>query len=80
MQRQAIHSRTLKSVGYDEVRLELEIELRAGIIYRYTRVPKVEYENLISAYSSGVYYELSIKSNIKYGCVQLYPEERELRQ
>lgn len=68
MERQAVSSSTLVSVGYDPNSETLEIEFKSGSIYRYFNVPPFEHERLMSADSHGVYFNANIKDR--------YPFER----
>ena len=56
MRRLAVESRTLRSIGYDAHRRELEIEfLEGGDVYRYFDVPAAEYAEFMAADSKGTY-------------------------
>lgn len=68
MERQAVSSSNLVSVGYDPNSEILEIEFKGGSIYRYLNVPAFEHERLMSASSHGIYFNANIKDR--------YPFER----
>jgi hypothetical protein len=66
MKRQQVESSNLRSVGYDESRQLLEIEFRNGRVYRYTGVPRAEYEELMRAPSLGRYFLANIRDSYDY--------------
>ncbi len=61
MQRTAVESSNLVSVGYDEASRVLEVEFHHGGVYQYFDVPKSEYLGLMSASSHGQYFDAHIK-------------------
>lgn len=79
MERLAVISSNLKSIGYEAHTQTLEVEFTDRKIYQYTRVPKHIYVSLMGANSKGSYFAKSIKDNRDYGCVQVYPIYRQLR-
>jgi hypothetical protein len=68
MDRQAVSSSNLVSVGYDPGSETLEVEFTSGTIYRYLNVPSFEHERLMAANSHGIYFNTNIKDR--------YPFER----
>jgi hypothetical protein len=63
MRRLAVASNTIRSIGYDGRRRELEIEfLGSGDIYRYFDVPAEEYTEFMAADSKGTYLNLVFKT------------------
>lgn len=66
MQRKAVVSSNLRSVGYDEIRRVLEIEFNSHTIYQYFGVPVGEYRGLMSAASHGQYFHAHIKDAYPY--------------
>lgn len=66
MERTPVDSSVLVSVGYDRVRMVLEIELVNGTIYRYFDVPESTFRQLMSAQSLGKYYNADIRSSYRY--------------
>jgi hypothetical protein len=68
MERIAVRSSNIVSVGYDSVSETLEIEFENGV-YQYARVPEVVYDTLMGASSAGRYFHRSIKG--KYACVRV---------
>jgi hypothetical protein len=55
-----IESSMIQAVGYDEKLKELEVVFNSGNVYRYTKVPKKEYEGLLKADSKGQYMRANI--------------------
>ena len=80
MKRIPAKSTNLKSVGYDLNISVLEVEFHDKRVYQYLRVPLIEYQNLMAAFSKGSYFAQRIKDNKKHGCRQIYPITRVLRQ
>lgn len=68
MERQAVSSSNIASVGYDPISETLEIQFNSGSVYRYFNVPSFEHERLMSADSHGSYFNANIKGS--------YPFER----
>ena len=64
MKRQHVLSSNLKSVGYESN--TLEIEFKKSGIYQYYRVPKIVYNNLMTAPSLGKYFNYNIKDKYSY--------------
>ena len=69
MQRQAVHSSTLASVGYDVTTLLLELEFRSGAVYQYLGAPHRVYRDLIEAKSKGRYFNQNIRD--RFPCLHL---------
>ena len=66
MERIRIKSSDLRSVGYDELTLILEIEFHHGGIYQYFSVPKKIYEDLVKSVSShGQFHTRYIKNRYR---------------
>jgi hypothetical protein len=61
MNRQAVNSSNLASVGYDAQTQTLEIEFNHGGVYQYYNVPKSIYDGLMNASSHGQYFDRNIK-------------------
>ncbi len=61
MNRTAVSSSNLASVGYDPVQQTLEIEFHSGSVYQYSGVPADVYAGLMSATSHGRYFDAFIK-------------------
>ncbi len=67
MKRELVESSAIKSIGYNEDKQLLEIEvLGTGRIYQYKDVPLEEYFDFMDAKSLGEYYNRVIKENYEY--------------
>ena len=62
MQRHALESSVLASVGYDRWSHVLEVEFRHGGVYRYFEVPEASVEGLMTAGSHGSYFGREIRN------------------
>jgi len=70
MERQAVNSSNLASVGYNPDSETLEIEfLKTGKVYEYYNVPQFMYDRLMAAPSHGVFFNAEIKN--AYPCSPL---------
>jgi hypothetical protein len=69
MKRIHVESSNIESIGYDEDSKTLEICFLNGSIYQYFDVPKVIYDDLISADSQGKYLAAHIKGFYRYSRV-----------
>ena len=70
MQRTAVSSSNLASVGYDPQRHILEVEFLGGSVYQYYGVPEQVYRNLMNAGSHGTYFSAYIRNSYRYS--QIY--------
>ena len=62
MRREPVDSSAIKSIGYDEDKEVVEVEIReTGKIYKYYDVPLEDYLALIEADSIGSYYNKVFK-------------------
>lgn len=66
MKRQSVESSNLRSVGYDEFLLVLEIEFKSGAVYRYYGVPSEVHDELVNAESVGKYFNANVKSKYNF--------------
>ena len=67
MERQAVSSSSLASVGYNPVSETLEVEfLKTGKVYEYYNVPQFMFDRLMAAPSQGVFFNAEIKN--AYSC------------
>jgi len=67
MKREPVESTAIKSIGYNEDKKLLEVEiLETGRIYKYFDVPLEEYMDLLDAKSLGEYYNRVIKEKYEY--------------
>jgi hypothetical protein len=69
MERQAVTSSNIASIGYDEATSTLEVEFLHGGVYHYYDVPYREYQGLMQAESHGKYLVASIKGRYRYSKV-----------
>ena len=66
MQRTAVSSEAIASVGYESASCSLEIEFVGGGLYRYYQVPQAVYKELMSADSHGRYFIAHIRDRYRY--------------
>lgn len=66
MERQAVSSSNLASVGYDAKNEILEVEFNHGGIYKYFDVSKEVYQELMDASSHGQYFSANIRNDYEY--------------
>ncbi|MDQ6609271.1 MAG: KTSC domain-containing protein [Bacteroidota bacterium] len=67
MKREPVESTAIKSIGYNEDKQILEVEiLETGRVYKYFNVPLEEYIDFLEAKSLGEYYNRVIKENYEY--------------
>ena len=67
MERQAVSSSNLASVGYDPESETLEIQfLKTGKVYEYYNVPQFMFDRLMGAPSPGIFFNSEIKN--AYSC------------
>ena len=69
MERSAIASSNIASVGYDETTQTLEIEFLNGSIYQYYNLPINMHEQLMQAQSKGKFLNIYIKNAFPYSRV-----------
>lgn len=70
MQRKRVASSELFSVGYDEEKKHLEVELLNGSIYQYKGVARMIYEELLSSTAKYRYYTRYIKNSFPFDKLQ----------
>jgi len=61
MDRIYVSSTDLRSVGYDEATMTLEVEFRSGGVYLYSHIPASLYQDLMRASSKGSYFHAYIR-------------------
>ncbi len=61
MERKAVSSSNIRSIGYDSDSSVLEIEFNDGSLYQYSNVPQSEYDGIMGATSHGTYFNAHIK-------------------
>lgn len=68
MDRHAVASSSIVSVGYDDASALLEVEFKQGRVYQYLDVPRGHYDGIMSAASPGGYLNNNVKPY--YRCVR----------
>ncbi|WP_068080580.1 KTSC domain-containing protein [Polycladidibacter stylochi] len=66
MEREAVSSSNLASVGYEEETSVLEVEFNSGRIYQYYDVPQKTHEELIGADSVGRYFNAHVRNSFPF--------------
>lgn len=66
MQREAVDSEAIASVGYDADMRVLEIEFTSGAVYRYFDVPARVHAELMTAESLGEHFAHHIRDEFDY--------------
>ena len=66
MERQAVESTTMRSVGYDQTEQILELEFQSGAVYHYLEVPLIIYRELLEAESKGRYFNSKIRDTYEF--------------
>lgn len=66
MERTAVSSSDLKSVGYDQTSGTLEVEFHRGGTYQYSAVPPTVYDALLAAPSLGSFFAQHIRWTYQY--------------
>ena len=74
IQREAVHSTALASIGYSGRLRALEIECRTGAIYRYFNVAPASYHELMLAPSKARFYDEYIRRKYRSQHVRRRPE------
>ena len=69
MNRQAVTSSNIASIGYDANSQTLEVEFLNGGVYQYFDVPQHIYDGIMSADSHGQYLAQNIKGAYRYSKV-----------
>jgi hypothetical protein len=66
MEREAVVSSNIASVGYDEANCILEVEFKNGSVYEYFDVPEHLYREFREAGSLGTFLNSHIRSRYRY--------------
>ncbi|MFF7994223.1 KTSC domain-containing protein [Kitasatospora xanthocidica] len=66
MDRTAVDSSVLRSVGYDPAARRLELEFTGGRVYEYAGVPARVHRELLAAESHGRYFVRRIRGRYAY--------------
>lgn len=81
MDRKPVESSTIKSVGYDAEKKELEIEFSSLAVYRYKKVPKEVHDRLMASKSKGGEFMHNIRLVFEFECIYRPPRKaKEERQ
>lgn len=62
MEREAVTSSNLVSVGYEADTETLEVEFKNGLIYQYFNVPQFLFEQMMHAASIGSFFNTQIRN------------------
>jgi hypothetical protein len=73
MQRIAVESKAIVSLGYDDETQSLELEFRSGSVYRYLAVPRSVYEWLLRTPNKGVFVARQITGRYAFESVPATP-------
>jgi hypothetical protein len=65
LERQAVKSVILRSVGYDESTKILEIEFHSGLVYQYSGVPPKVYTDLMRSREMGKYFSEKVRTQFR---------------
>jgi hypothetical protein len=67
MKREPVESTAIKSIGYNEDKQILEVEiLETERVYKYFHVPLEEYLDFIESPSLGKFYSMNVKDKYEY--------------
>lgn len=66
MERAAVQSSNIASIGYDANFSILEIEFKGGEVYQYTGVPPHHHAGIMAADSHGKYLNTNIKGKYPF--------------
>jgi len=69
MEREAVSSSNLVSVGYNPDSETLEVEFKNSGIYEYYNVPQFMYDRLMQAGSIGTFFNTDIKTSYAFSKV-----------
>jgi len=70
MERLAVSSSNIASIGYNPDSETLEIEfLKTGKVYEYYNVPQFMYDRLMEAPSHGIFFNAEIKNAYSYSAL-----------
>jgi len=63
--REVVESSSLRSIGYDRATSTLEVEFRAGRVYRYVAVPVEVWRGLRQAASKGEFFQNYVRDRFE---------------
>lgn len=69
MNREAVSSSNIMSIGYDSGSETLEIEFKDGSVYQYYNVSEHLYEQFKASSSKGQFFHVYIKSSVPFSRV-----------
>jgi KTSC domain len=70
MERVAVISSNISTVGYDPTSATMEVEFTSGAVYQYFDVPRSIFEAVISSASVGSSFQDLVKDRYRYIRVQ----------
>lgn len=76
MERTAVESSQIVSIGYVPELETLEMEFKGGKVYRYFEVPGAAHADLMAAESKGKFFGQHIRGKFKYEKVEPEPTEK----
>jgi hypothetical protein len=65
LERHAVKSVILRSVGYDDSTKILEIEFHSGLVYQYSGVPSKVYTDLMRSGEVGKYFSEKVRTQFR---------------
>lgn len=65
MEREAVESKALSGIGYDDESETLEVEFRNGRVYQYLGVPRTQYDWLRRVRDKGGYFNRMIRDQFE---------------
>jgi len=65
LERHAVKSVILRSVGYDDSTKILEIEFHTGLVYQYSGVPSKVYSDLMRSGEVGKYFSDKVRTRFR---------------
>lgn len=66
MERTAVQSSNIASIGYNQNTSTLQIEFNSGRVYEYYDVPDEIHQGLVAAGSAGSYFHSQIKNSYAF--------------
>lgn len=66
MERTAVDSSEIRSIGYDAKKRVLEVEFCAGGVYRYCGVPEEVHRQLLAADSVGRFFNAEVRTRYRF--------------
>lgn len=66
MNRTAVNSSSLASIGYSTTQAILEVEFKHGAVYRYLEVSAAVFDAFLAAESKGTFFNSEVKDCYSY--------------